>query len=61
MDEHASMFLSFAVGFVGYLGAALFVHAAYPRYFWLLAGIGFAVPQITQKLLAVASGRRNEQ
>lgn len=63
MEEYASMFLSFAVGFVGYLGAALFVHAAYPRYFWLLAGIGFAVPQITQKLLASvsSSGRVNEQ
>lgn len=62
MEEHASIVLSYSVGFIGYLGAALFVHAAYPRYFWLLAGIGFAIPQITQKLHSSDSyGVGNEQ
>ena len=50
-DEFAGLIFSFEIGMVGYLGAALFIHAAYPRYFWLLAGIAFAVPQITDRLI----------
>lgn len=50
-EEYAGMFLSFATGMLGYMAAAMFIHAAYPRYFWLLAGIALSIPQITDSLL----------
>lgn len=36
---------AFSSGLIGYLGAAMFIHGAYPRYFWLLAGIALSLPQ----------------
>jgi O-antigen ligase len=44
--HEANMVRAFTIGFIGYLTAALFLHAAYPRYFWLLLGIGLAVSQV---------------
>lgn len=35
-----------SVGILGYLAAAVFLHAAYPRFFWLLVGIALATPRI---------------
>lgn len=49
--KYAGMVLSVATGIVGYLGAALFIHAAYPRYFWLLAGIALAIPRVTKNII----------
>jgi O-antigen ligase len=46
MDDYANMATGFAIAFAGYLIAALFVHAAYPRYFYLLIGIAFALPNL---------------
>jgi putative inorganic carbon (hco3(-)) transporter len=46
MEEYANMATGFGIAFVGYLLAALFVHAAYPRYFYLLIGIAFALPNL---------------
>jgi O-antigen ligase len=46
MDDYANMATGFAIAFAGYLLAALFVHAAYPRYFYLLIGIAFALPNL---------------
>jgi O-antigen ligase len=37
---------AFAAGVIGYLSAAMFIHGAYPRYFWLLAGIAMSLPQV---------------
>lgn len=37
---------AFSAALIGYLAAAMFIHGAYPRYFWLLAGIGMALPQV---------------
>ncbi|MCP4141136.1 MAG: hypothetical protein GY755_12790 [Chloroflexi bacterium] len=48
----ADFILSFATGVVGYLAAAIFIHGAYPRYFWLLAGISLAIPQVADRVLA---------
>ena len=42
--EYANLVTGFAVGFAGYLLAAIFVHAAYPRYFYLLIGIAYSLP-----------------
>jgi hypothetical protein len=41
-----SMVGAFFSGVVGYLGAAMFIHGAYPRYLWLLVGIALALPQV---------------
>ena len=51
LDSQASMVLSVATGIVGYLGAAMFIHAAYPRYFWVLAGIALAIPSVVENTL----------
>jgi putative inorganic carbon (hco3(-)) transporter len=53
LDElgYSSLITALMVGFIGYLTAAIFIHGAYPRYFWLLVGISMAVPQIARNIL----------
>jgi hypothetical protein len=46
MEDYANMTTGFAITLAGYLFAALFVHAAYPRYFYLLIGISFALSNL---------------
>ena len=48
MGEHgyAEMSNAFLIGLLGYMTAATFLHAAYPRYMWLLFGIAFAIPNV---------------
>lgn len=43
--HEANMVRAFTIGFTGYLVASFFLHAAYPRYFWLLLGVALAVSQ----------------
>ena len=50
MQDYAHMVTGFAVGFSGYMIAALFGHASYPRYFYLLLGIAYALPLIIDQL-----------
>lgn len=42
MLDYADMALSFQIGLAGYLAAAIFIHAAFPRNMWLLVGVGFS-------------------
>jgi putative inorganic carbon (hco3(-)) transporter len=51
--ELAGMIAAFSVGLGGYLVGGIFLHAAYPRYLWLLIGIALAVPQLARSELAV--------
>jgi putative inorganic carbon (HCO3(-)) transporter len=44
--EYAGLTAGFAVGFLGYLVAAFFIHAAFPRYFYLLVGIALSFESI---------------
>lgn len=46
MEDYANMITGFAIAFGGYMLSAVFVHAAYPRYFYLLLGIAYALPVI---------------
>lgn len=46
----AGMVAGLGVGFTGYLIAAVFLHDAYPRYFWLAIGLFLAVPGIVRNL-----------
>jgi O-antigen ligase len=50
LEDYAHMVTGFAIAFGGYMLAALFVHAAYPRYFYLLIGIAFALPVIFEQM-----------
>lgn len=49
MEEYANMVTGFAIAFMGYLMSAVFVHAAYPRYFYLLLGIAYALPTVFEQ------------
>lgn len=46
--DYAHMATGLALGFVGYLVAAIFIHAAFPRYFYLLLGILYSLPAVAQ-------------
>ncbi len=59
LSDYASMVGAFSVGWIGYLTGSLFLHMAFPRYFWLLVGIALAMPQVAANELAlVRSGVR---
>lgn len=45
-QDYADITAAFAIGVLGFLICSVFLHSAYPRYFWLLVGIGLAIPQI---------------
>jgi O-antigen ligase len=45
-EDLANLVLGLTIGLFGYLCAAVFLHGAYPRFLWLLAGIALAVPRV---------------
>ncbi len=49
-QDYVHLVTGLVVGFVGYLAAAIFIHAAFPRYFYLLLGIMFALPVVVKQL-----------
>jgi len=49
--DYAGMVFSFAIGVVGYMSASLFIHGAYPRYFWILAGVALAIPHVAENVI----------
>lgn len=53
LNDYADLTMAFSVGVVGYMTSSLFLHAAYGRYFWLLFGIGMALPQVARYELRV--------
>jgi putative inorganic carbon (hco3(-)) transporter len=49
-DTYTSeLVLSIGLALSGYFFAATFIHDAYPRYFWLLAGIGLSITEVTRR------------
>lgn len=56
--DYANLANGLAVGFIAYLVAALFIHAAFPRYFYLLLGIMYALPAVAEQVRgeAIAKG-----
>ena len=48
LQEYGHLATGLMIGFIGYLVAALFIHAAFPRYFYLLVGIAFSMPTIVE-------------
>lgn len=49
MEDYANMATGFAIAFSGYMLSAVFVHASYPRYFYLLLGIAYALPVVFEQ------------
>lgn len=49
--SYADMIVAFRIGLVGYLIAATFLQMSYPRFFWVLIGVGFAIPNIAQTMI----------
>ena len=47
-QEYSHLATGLLIGFTGYLVAALFIHAAFPRYFYLLIGIAFSMPAVVE-------------
>lgn len=45
-DEYQRIVLALGLAMVGFLAAYLFLHDAYPRFFWILVGILYAIPNI---------------
>ena len=52
MLDYAGMATSLLAGLVGYFVAALFVHNAFPRYFYLLLGIAFSLSYVKEGIPA---------
>lgn len=48
MQAEADLVFALLIGFSGYLVAAIFIHAAFPRNLWILVGMGFAVSQMAE-------------
>jgi O-antigen ligase len=46
-----------AIGFISYLVSALFIHAAFPRYFYLLLGILYSLPAIAEQVRQEVAAR----
>ena len=46
--DYANMAGALGVGWIGYGITALFLHDAYPHYFWLLVGVTLALPQVAE-------------
>ncbi len=50
--DYAGMTVGFLGGFAAYFFAAIFVHNAFPRHYYLLLGIAFAIHVVAQNLLS---------
>ena len=52
MKDYAGMVTGFMGGFVGYFVAAIFIHNAFPRYFYLLIGLALSIHLVTRNTIA---------
>jgi len=50
----------FGIGFIGYLTGSLFLHLSYPRYFWLLIGIGLGFYALAPRTAPAQTSQRQE-
>lgn len=56
--DYGTLAAAFGIGFFGFLVGSVFLHDSYPKYFWLLMGIGLSLPQAAQRESA-HSGKRS--
>jgi len=52
LKQDANLLAAFAIGMLGYLSAAMFIHGAYPRYLWLLVGIALGLQEAAHNRLS---------
>lgn len=50
-SDYAGLITAFWIGIMGYMIAAIFLQLSYPRFFWVLIGIGFAIPNVARRLV----------
>jgi len=55
--DYAHLVTGLAIGFIGYLVAAIFIHASFPRYFYLLLGIMYSLPAVAEGVQREAGGQ----
>jgi O-antigen ligase len=58
---YASLSAALGVALLGYLTAAIFIHGAYPRYFWLLVGVILALPQVARNVPAASLAESQDE
>jgi O-antigen ligase len=51
LKDYEGMVTGFMAGWVGYLAAAMYIHNAFPRYFYLLVGISLALHGIAKNTM----------
>jgi len=52
MEKYANLVAAFGLSILGFLSDSMFTHNAFPRYFWILAGIAFSLPQVVKHTAA---------
>jgi len=52
LSDYTGMATSFLIGLIGYLIASMFVHGAYPRYFYLLVGIALSLELVARNVVS---------
>ena len=48
--EYAQITEAYMIGLASFMFTSIFLHMSYPRFFWVVMGIGFAIPNIAQRL-----------
>lgn len=51
LHKYANLVAAFGISMLGFLTDAMFTHNAFPRYFWILVGICFALPQVARNTI----------
>lgn len=51
MPEYDDLVYGFRSGLIGYMFAGIFLQMSFPRFFWVLVGIGFAIPNVAQMII----------
>lgn len=49
MDDFDNLVFGFQAGLVGYMFAGIFLQLSYPRFFWILIAIAYAIPNVANK------------
>jgi putative inorganic carbon (hco3(-)) transporter len=53
--QYADLAIALGLSLIAMYLPAMFTHASYPRYYWLLYGLAFAIPNIARRELEVTS------
>jgi len=53
MDDYSGMITGFLGGFIAYFVASVFIHNAFPRYFYLLIGLALSIRLVVQNTITL--------